>query len=79
MQPFANFTFSQIIFFHTHFQGDSGGPVFEYQMKLGGGLEPVLIGIVDSSIEDCSTMLVTPTVLSNVGFYRSWIEKKMKI
>ena len=52
--------------------------MFEYRMKLGGGLEPVLIGIVDSSIEDCSTMLATPTVLSNVGFYRSWIEKKIK-
>ena len=48
-------------------------------MKLGGGLEPVLIGIVDSNIVDCSTVVVSPTVLSNVGFYRSWIEKKMKI
>ena len=53
--------------------------MFEYQMKPGHGLEPVLIGIVDSNIVDCSTVVVSPTVLSNVGFYRSWIEKKMKI
>ena len=47
-------------------------------MKQGRIIKPILIGVVDSTGDDCSTIKVSPTVLSNVGFYRSWIEKKIK-
>ena len=47
-------------------------------MKQGRLIKPILIGVVESTGDDCSTIQVSPTVLSNVGFYRSWIEKKMK-
>ena len=47
-------------------------------MKQGRLIKPILIGVVESTGDDCSTIQVSPTVLSNVGFYRSWIEKKIK-
>ena len=46
--------------------------------NTGHGLEATLIGVVGSSGENCSTTLVTPTLLANVGFYRKWIEEKIK-
>ena len=46
--------------------------------NTGHGLEATLIGVVGSSGKNCSTTLVTPTLLANVGFYRKWIEEKIK-
>ena len=60
-------------------QGDSGGPVFEYQMKPGQGLEAVQIGVVNFGGEDCSINRVEPTALANVGFHKNWIEQKIRI
>ena len=51
--------------------------MFENQMNPGHGLEAILIGVVGSNGEDCSTTSVTPTLLANVGFYRKWIEQKI--
>ena len=76
-QSLQNFTFSKIIFW-TQFQGDSGGPVVEYQKRQVHGITPILIGVIDSTGDDCSTINVSPSLISNVGFYRSWIEKKIK-
>ena len=64
--------------FYSLFQGDSGGPVFRFQLN-GHRIETVLLGVVGSTAADCSTYEVTPTLLSNVAFHRSWIEKKIKI
>ena len=53
--------------------------MFEYQMNPGQRLEAILIGIVSLGIKNCTTTLITPTVLTNVGFYRNWIEVKLRI
>ena len=63
---------------YSSFQGDSGGPVFKYQL-IGGRQEAVLLGVVGTTGTDCSTFEVIPTLLSNVAFHKKWIEKKIKI
>ena len=52
--------------------------MFKYQLN-GHIKQAVLLGVVGSTAADCSTYEVTPTLLSNVAFHRSWIEKKIKI
>ena len=47
-------------------------------MKQGQALKPILIGVIDSTGDDCSTIKVSPSLISSVGYYRSWIEKKIK-
>ena len=59
-------------------KGDSGGPVFEYQIKPGQGLEAVLIGVVDFTGTSCSTIQIEPTGFANVGFHRNWIEAQVR-
>ena len=59
-------------------KGDSGSPVFEYQIKPGQGLEAVLIGLVNFTGKSCSTIEIEPTGLANVGFHRNWIEAQVQ-
>ena len=54
-------------------------PVSEYQMNPGQRLEAILIGIVNFGRKNCTTILITPTVFANVGFYRNWIDAKLQI
>jgi secreted trypsin-like serine protease len=50
--------------------GDSGGPVFNPR-----GKNSFLVGIVSAGHTNCSE--ATPTVCTNVAYYREWILKQM--
>ena len=48
-------------------------------MNSGQKMEEILIGLVNSSVKNCSINSVKPTALANVGFHRNWIEEKLHI
>ena len=48
-------------------------------MKPGQPLEALLIGVVNFGGAHCSTYRVEPTAIANVGFYKKWIDQKIRI
>ena len=53
--------------------------MFEWIPLAGNAFIPILIGIVCSTDETCSTEKIRPSTSTNVGFFRHWIEEKMKL